>query len=298
MVRREQFVNDASATMNGTVNSTTTSFVVDDASVFPTSGDFRLLVDSEVVLVTDVTANTLTVERGVDGTTAATHADTASIEAVLTAGAIDQYMDDATAGYSDRYPFRILDESGNTLTSSDFTWVNQGTATVSDDTWGGITMTTNTLAGDNMRILKRSAPSGAWKLTAHFLFGPGYNNGGGSSSSYMSLLVRESDTGKLGVIEIRIGGLVRVRRYSSPTSFNSEQATLDFSSDRAWLQIEDDATDLTFRISADGINWLDVASYARATYMTSAGPDEIGFLANSDSGTNLQPYHIQAWIVE
>jgi len=298
MVRREQFVNDASATMNGTVNSTTTSFVVDDASVFPTSGDFRLLVDSEVVLVTDVTANTLTVERAADGTTAATHADTTSIEAVLTAGAIDQYMDDATAGYSDRYPFRILDESGNTLTSSNFTWVNQGTATVSDDAWGGITMTTNTLAGDNMRILKRSAPSGAWTLTAHFLFGPGYNNGGGASSSYMSLLVRESDTGKLGVIEIRIGGLVRVRRYSSPTSFNSEQATLDFSSDRAWLQIEDDTTNLIFRISADGINWLDVASYARATYMTSAGPDEIGFLANSDSGTNLQPYHIQAWVVE
>ena len=298
MARREQFVNDASTTMNGTVNATTTSFVVADASVFPTEGDFRLLVDSEVVLVTSVTANTLTVERGVDNTTAATHTNGTTIEAILTAGAIDQYMDDVTAGYSDRPPFRILDENGNTLTSANFTWVNQGTATVSDDTWGGITMTTNTAAGDDMRILKRSAPSGAWKLTAHFLFGPGYNNGGGSSSSYMSLLVRESDTGKLGVIEIRIGGLVRVRRYSSPTSYNSEQATMDFSGDRAWLQIEDDATNLYFRISADGINWFEVASYARATYMTSLGPDEIGFLANSDSGENLQLYHIQSWIVE
>ena len=172
------------------------------------------------------------------------------------------------------------------------------TATVIDDTWGGITLTTNTLSGDNMRILKRAAPSGAWTLTAHFLFGPGYNNGGGANSTYMSLLTRESDTGKLGVIEIRIGGSTRVRRYSSPTSYNSEQASQDFSSDRAWLQIEDDTTNLYFRISSDGINWFEMASYARATYMVSAGPDEIGFLANSDGGGLLQLNHIQSWIVE
>jgi len=256
------------------------------------------LVDSEVVLVTASTTITLTVERGVGGTTGATHTDTTSMESILTGGAIDQYMDDTTAGYSDRPPFRILDENGNTLTSANFTWVNQSTATVIDDSWGGITMTTNTLSGDNVRILTRAAPSGAWTLTSHFLFGPGYNNGGGANSSYFSLLVRESDTGKLAVIEIRIGGMCRVRRYSSPSSYNSEQANIDFSSDRAWLQIEDDTTNLYFRISADGINWLELSSYARATYMASAGPDEIGFLCHSDGGSNLQPYHIQSWIVE
>jgi len=298
MARREQFVNEAVTTINGTVNDITTSFIVADASVFPTEGDFRLLIESEVVLVTAVTANTLTVARGMESTTAATHNDGTTIEAILTAGAIDQYMDDAAAGYSDRPPFRILDENGATLTSANFTWVNQGTATVSDDSWGGITMTTNAASGDDMKILKRSAPSGAWKLTSHFLFGPGYNNAGGASSSYMSLLVRESDTGKLGVIELRIGGLVRIRNYTNETTYSSEQATMAFSGDRAWVQIEDDATNLYFRISADGINWFEVASYARTTYMVSLGPDEIGFLANSDDGENLQLYHIQSWIVE
>jgi len=298
MVRREQFVNDAETTINGTVNATTTSIVVTDGSVFPAEGDYRLLIDSEVVLVSDNTTNTLTVERGVDGTTGASHTDLTTIQAVLTGGAIDQYMDDSSAGYSDRYPYRILDEDGNTLTSSNFTWVNQGTATVIDDSWGGITMTTNTLSGDNMRILKRSAPSGAWTMTAHFLFGPGYNNGGGASSSYMSLLVRESDTGKLCVIEARIGGSFLTRRYNSPTSYNSQQAIQDFSSDRTWMQIEDDTTNLYFRCSADGINWFETANYARGTFMTSAGPDEIGFLCNSDGGGLLQPYHIQSWIVE
>lgn len=298
MVRREQFVNKAITTLNGTVNATTTSFVVTDASVFPSEGDYRLLVDSEVVLVTFVTSNTLTVVRAQDGTSGASHTDTTDIEAILTGGAIDQYMDDTTAGYSDRYPFRILDENGATLTSSDFTWVNQSTATIIDDSWGGLTLTTNALTGANIRILKRPAPSGAWTLTAHMLYGPGYNNSGGSNSTLLALLVRESDTGKLAVIELNIGDVVNVRRYNSPTSYNSQQATQEFSSDRAWLQIEDDTTNLYFRISSDGINWFEMASYARAVYMTSAGPDEIGFCANNGNGYSMQLNHIQAWIVE
>lgn len=298
MVRRERFVNDASTTLNGTINASVQSIVVADGSVFPSEGDYRLLVDDELVLVTARSTNTLTVERGAESTTAASHTDGTQIDAVLTADAINQLVDDSTAGYSDRYPFRILDEDGNTLTSSDFTWVNQGTATVIDDSWGGITMTCNTLSGDNMRILKRSAPSGAWKLTSHITFGPGYNNGGGASSSFASICVRESDTGKLAVIELRIGGLVRVRRYASASSFNSEQANMDFTSDRAWLQIEDDTSNLYFRISMDGINWFEMASYGRTAYMSSAGPDEVGFLVNSSGGGLEQPTHFQAWILE
>jgi hypothetical protein len=114
----------------------------------------------------------------------------------------------------------------------------------------------------------------------------------------MSLLVRESDTGKLCVIEVRIGGSCRTRRYDDYATYDSEQAIQDFSSDRAWLQIEDDNTDLSFRISADGINWFETASYSRTAFMTSAGPDEIGFAANSNGGANSQLNHIQAWIVE
>ena len=296
--RREQLLNDASTTINGTINDTVTTITVTDGSIFPADGDYRLLIEAEIVLVTARSTNDLTVVRGVDGTTATSHTDTTGIGTILTAGAIDQHMDDVTAGYSDRYPFRILDEDGNTLTSSDFTWVNQSTATVSDDDWGGITMTTDTLSGDNMRILKRAAPSGAWTMTMFCLFGPGYNNGGGASSSYISALVRESDTGKLGVIEARIGGSYLTRRYNSPTSYNSQQAIMDFGSDRTWFQIEDDTTNLYFRCSSDGINFFETASYARATFMTDAGPDEIGFLVNSDGGSNSQLYHIQSWIVE
>ena len=297
-VRRERLVNDASTTINGAVTATATSIVVTDGSVFPSTGDYRLLIDSEVVLVTARSTNTLTVERGADGTSNTTHSDGATISAVLTAGAIDQVLDDIVGGYSDRYPYRIMNQSGVIQTTANFTWVNQGTATAIDETWGGITLKIPYVTNDSMRILKQSAPSTPWKVTAFVLFGPGYNNGGGTSSSYISLCVRESDTGKLSVVEPRIGEYLRTRRYTNETTYDSEQAQQDFSSDRCWLQIEDDGTNLYFRASSDGINFFETYNHARTAFMTSAGPDEIGFLANSSSGANNQLCHIFAWVVE
>ena len=52
MVRREQFVNSASATLNGAINASTTSVVVNDGTPFPTTGDYRILIDDEIMLVT------------------------------------------------------------------------------------------------------------------------------------------------------------------------------------------------------------------------------------------------------
>lgn len=296
--RREQFLNDASTTLDGSVNNTVTTITVTDGSIFPADGDYRLLVEDEIVLVTARSTDDLTVVRGVDGTTATSHADTTGIGTILTAGALDQIMDDCVGGWTDRYPYRILDASGNTLTSSDFTWVNQSTATVIDDDWGGITMTLPQVSGEQHRILKRTAPVGAWTLTGFFLFGPGYNNAGGASSTYCALNVYESDTGKIAQIEARIGGLIRTRRYNSYSSYNSEQHTMDFSSDRIWLQIEDDTTDLIFRCSSDGINFFETASYARDAFMADAGPDEHGFAWNSDNSEAGCLCHTLAWIVE
>jgi len=298
MVRYERMVNDVDLTLNGSINAAVTTITVNDGSVLPSDGDFRMLIEDELVLVTGRTVNDLTVERGAESTTAASHADSTAITPVLTAAAIDQMLDDVTGGWTDRYPMRLVDIDGDTLTSSDFTWVNQGTAGITDDTWGGMTMDIPNQSSDNHRILKKSAPSTPYTLTAFMLFGPGYNDGGGSNSSYGALGVRESDTGKLAHIECRIGGDCRTRRYNSPTSYNSEQDVQDFSSDRMWLQIYDDGTSLFFRISSDGINFFETANYLRGAFMTSNGPDEIYFAWNSSGGEDDQLCHLLAWIEE
>ena len=91
----EQFANNAQTTLNGAINNSTTSVVVNSVTGFPTTGQFRILIDSEILLVTSVNAgtNTFTVQlRGLSGTPDATspaaHTNGATITQVLTAGAI------------------------------------------------------------------------------------------------------------------------------------------------------------------------------------------------------------------
>jgi hypothetical protein len=298
MARKEQFVNDLTTTLNGTINATVNSVVLADATALPAEGDYRLICEDEVMLVTARSTNTVTVERGVDGTTGATHNDSENISPVLTANALDQMMDDVYGAVTGRYPYRLLDDSGVTLNASDFTWVNQGTATVADDDWGGITMTIPQTSADSMRILKVSAPSEPWTVTAHGLFGPGYQTGTAANSSYFGLCARESDTGKLHLIEARLDDYFRVRRYTNETTYSSEDALTYFFGVRTWLQIENNATNLKFRCSADGINFYEMYSVAKGTWLTSNGPDEIGFLWNSSGGEDGQLCHLWSWIVE
>jgi hypothetical protein len=70
----------ALTTVSGTLNSTTASLTVADAAVLGLIPNRTvLLIDSEQVLVTAVNGNTLTVTRGVNGTTAAGHSSGAGV---------------------------------------------------------------------------------------------------------------------------------------------------------------------------------------------------------------------------
>jgi hypothetical protein len=84
----ELFTNNASTTLNGAINNSVTSLVLTSASLFPASGNFRIRIDDEIILVTAISGATCTVARGQEGTTAASHADLATVRHVLTAGAI------------------------------------------------------------------------------------------------------------------------------------------------------------------------------------------------------------------
>ena len=65
---------EALTTLNGNINAVTTTIVLTDASLFPTSGINYVQINSEEISYTGITGNTLTgVTRGVRGTTAASH---------------------------------------------------------------------------------------------------------------------------------------------------------------------------------------------------------------------------------
>jgi len=103
----EQFANNAATTLSAAVETTDgTSISVTSATGFPAEGNFRILVDDEIMLVTAVDGTAWTVTRAAESTTGATHASGAAVTQVLTAGALAALRADAIsegtfAGLSD-----------------------------------------------------------------------------------------------------------------------------------------------------------------------------------------------------
>ncbi len=90
----EQFANATSSTLNGAITNGATSLIVTSATGFPATGTYRVIVDSELMIVTARSGTTLTVTRGAEGTTAASHLTLAAVTCIVTAGAIAQLKAD------------------------------------------------------------------------------------------------------------------------------------------------------------------------------------------------------------
>jgi hypothetical protein len=87
----ENISNDYSTTLNGGITAGAVSLVVNSATGAP-AANFRIWVDSELMQVVLVAGTTFTVVRGIEGTTAAAHANGAIVAHVITKGGLDQYL--------------------------------------------------------------------------------------------------------------------------------------------------------------------------------------------------------------
>tara|TARA_Y100000401_G_C8297055_1_gene211901 strand:+ start:201 stop:1124 length:924 start_codon:yes stop_codon:yes gene_type:complete len=78
------YTNDSEqiTTLDGAISSTTATSVPVTAATNLSPAE-TILVGSEQMYITSISSNTLTVERGVNGTTAATHSDDASVKSYL-----------------------------------------------------------------------------------------------------------------------------------------------------------------------------------------------------------------------
>ena len=66
----ERFANLASTTLAATINDGQTTIAVASAALFPTLPQFRILIGSELMIVTHVSGTTWTVTRATEGTAA------------------------------------------------------------------------------------------------------------------------------------------------------------------------------------------------------------------------------------
>ena len=101
MPDKQLFANNATTTLNGAITNVATTIIVDDASVFPTllapsaglQSEFTLVtIENEIIKVTAISGNTMTVVRAQEGTTGAAHDDGKDVEAFNTAGSLESFL--------------------------------------------------------------------------------------------------------------------------------------------------------------------------------------------------------------
>jgi hypothetical protein len=284
MSRREIFQNNTSDTLGASALSTDTTITVTTGSKFPATGDFHVLVDSEIMLVTARSTNTLTVSRGQEGTTGAAHSLSAVITLILTAGSVKQYLRDNVPGADGSKPaMRLVDKTGAPLTSSSFTVVNASTSTITDLD-GGIVLRKATNGGtQDMTLLSRAYTAPATVIAGFRACLPYYS----SAFPGFALGFRDSVGGKLNssfVLNLP-HPTYQTLRMVNPTTADTGGTTHEvvLFGDMLWLKCEDDNTDLKFSISHDGVNWILMNSESRTSYVA-GGPTQFFWGSNNYGG--------------
>lgn len=279
----EQKANIAQSSLTSTITAGATTLTVDSASTFPTVPQFRLLLETELVLVTGVSGDVFTITRGVEGTTGVGHNGGTTITLVETeAGQVRFQRDWSNPLWGVGKPMQLLNAAGATLTASSFADINMTNASKADVTGGAIVMTHDTqIAANDYGIMKKSVPSVPWTLTVGFI--PNLLQ---ELNDFPSCgpVIRDSTTGEFYSLQVQvsdIGTKVTGLKFASPTASSTAFLNFDNWSGGAgvcWFQIEDDNTDLIFKFSADGVNFVTLGQEARLTFLT---PDEIGFSINN-----------------
>ena len=263
-MRRECFQNDARTTLSADAGVSDTSLTVTDGSVFPSGGDFRLLIDHELVLCTLNSSNTLTVQRAQEGTTAATHSTGTNVSQVVTQGGLQRYLRDNDPLFDSlRAPYRIINASGNFLHAADFTLWDFGTGTSVVDCGGSIVMASP--VGANLtRPIPSSSP---WTLTAA---GRSVSTNNAGLWSTFSVGVADTNNCYCAINYRAHEKSIHCNKWNNG-AYVAPDIVSPFDAccgDWMWLRITDpNDGNWHFQISDNGRNFLEVGSFGKGAYL-------------------------------
>lgn len=304
MSNKERLVNIGKTVLDGSITNGQLTIDVLDGSVLPAAGDFRIIVDQEIMLVTNNSSNTLTVVRGQENTLAVAHSDGALVNQILTKEGLQRYLRDSIPMFdspsetSNRLNV-FENAAGTTLTAASFTWVNQGSSTAADYEAGGVYMYAPVGSSINVRALVISQPSTPYTVTSALRFGVGadaYNSVTGGDS--VGLCFRESATGKISTIGYRGNDNIVSQDFTDATTFGANNVVQSWQvNGPLWLQLENDGTNLNFKYSIDGISFLQLHTDLLATFFTTA-PDQVGMFIHNGSNHSQSQGCWMSWIEE
>lgn len=306
MVKFEQYANNAVSTLSGSLTDVATTLTVSDASAFPSDGNFRILVGTELMLVTARSGSDFTVTRGIEDTTALAHDTGAEVRFIVTEGSFLRLMADHLPFFQEPNnagPLNSLtDDAGSAVNAASFTAVNQGSSTLTNIGTPviGLNLFPPVGTGANLRIYKKSAPSTPYTIYGAFSM----NLYPSASITHCGFCLRESGTSKVKVMGFGSGQLSSVYRasyfivgnYTDATTFSTwdEQEPWGFDPGQVWARMEDDGVDIKFALSTNGLEFQEVFSEARGTFFTTA-PDEIGIYFNANHATIQQSMLVNHW---
>lgn len=297
-MRRQRGLVKYSSTLNGGVDSSTTSWVVTSASGLPTEGDFYLACSEEVVLVTARSGTTLTVVRGSAGSAAAAHSTGATVQSIIMAEEYTNRMKDY--GRIKALPYGVLqNEAGTILTSADFTSINTSTGSALEDGPDGIIRfcSRNHTADD---LSGASGPSivsaNNTRVIAH-LAGPTCNPDAAGAGDYFGLYARQETGGYM--VGLALYPFEKINLHERTTYLNAPSVTTmthDAPGIRdIWVMLEQSwnysgSTDRSrFYYSLDGVHWWEAGEYTAAMSTIKVG------LWVSNRSPTAHAYYILSW---
>ena len=303
----ERFANGGLSSLAAGIDDDDLALTVKSATGFPTGGNFRILIESEIMLATAVQGNVFTVTRAQEGTSAASHDADVAVNHILTAGAlaqreIEQFASGAldgrdaagqagrlylpTEGYVHQDNGSLWDmlplSKVTPPASGDFSWVNQGSAIVTDTTGMMVLKTPSSASADSLRCLVKSAPGTPYTITVGFLAQrPIYTNS--SVSPQFGVCWRESSSGKLltyGWGTNNYPLFFQYAQWTNETTISAGQFSCGAPSIAPyWVRFGDDGTYRTVEVSSDGFNWVPVQPPQRRTVFCT--PNQVGVFANN-----------------
>ncbi len=155
---------------------------------------------------------------------------------------------------------------------TDYSWVNQGTATATQRSYGISFVAPSVGATYVIRGLVRSPPSTPYRFAARVkLLLPG------KGTLLAGLCWRNSSSGSLHNFWCGFSAspILTIERWTNPTTFSSTDLNLGWPDFAEWMSLYDDGTTRYFQVSSDGDSWITLFSTARTTFIT---PDQVGFV--------------------
>ena len=181
------------------------------------------------------------------------------------------------------------------LAGGSFAWVNQGTATITDDaTYVSSVLYVPGTEGTGLRIRKKTAPATPYNIYIALQPTILANN-----FNMYGLLWRDSASGKIVTLRVVYNGgdaELTVSKWDSATAFNSTYTTISFGNlsrswggPLTWLRIRDDGATRYSYISSNGLDWILFHSVGRTDFLT---PNEVGVFSWVEGGADT---YVRCW---